>query len=111
MTSVDLMDIPEIREEAIAEYGKDIRIATNKLFDALGLMWRRNLLVRYPAPRETNTLARYAYSWDFKKDTQASEPIPPPVVSRKTSINATEQDGGYIKQRQTDVVQPLRRTK
>ena len=56
------MDIPEIREEALAEYGKDIRIATNKLSDALGLMWRRNLLVRYPAPRETNTLARYAYS-------------------------------------------------
>ena len=38
MTCVDLMDIPEIREEAIAEYGKDIHIATNKLPDALGLM-------------------------------------------------------------------------
>lgn len=50
MTCVDLMDIPEIRNEALAEYGKDIRIATNKLSDALGLMWRRNLLVRYPAP-------------------------------------------------------------
>lgn len=96
MTCVDLMDIPEIREEALAEYGKDIRIATNKLSDALGLMWRRNLLVRYPAPRESNTLARYAYAWDFKQDTQASAPIPSPVVSRKTSINVVEQDGGVL---------------
>ena len=84
------MDIPEIRKEALAEYGKDIRTATNKLSDALGLMWRRNLLVRYPAPRETNTLARYAYSWDFKQDAQESIPIPSPVVSRKTSINVVE---------------------
>ncbi len=87
MTCVDLMDIPDTRNEALAEYGKDIRIATNKLSDALGLTWRRNLLVRYPAPRETNTLARYAYSWDFKQDAQESVPIPSPVVSRKTSIN------------------------
>jgi hypothetical protein len=96
VTCVDLMDIPEIRKEALAEYGKDIRTATNKLSDALGLMWRRNLLVRYPAPRETNTLARYAYSWDFKQDTQESTPIPSPVVSRKTSINVVEQDGGVL---------------
>lgn len=89
MTCVDLMDIPDTRNEALAEYGKDIRIATNKLSDALGLTWRRNLLVRYPAPRETNTLARYAYSWDFKQDAQESVPIPSPVVSRKTSINCS----------------------
>lgn len=96
MTCVDLMDIPEIRNEALAEYGKDIRIATNKLSDALGLMWRRNLLVRYPAPRESNTLARYAYSWDFKQDAQESVPIPSPVVSRKAQLNITEQDGGVL---------------
>lgn len=91
MTCVDLMDIPEIRNEALAEYGKDIRIATNKLSDALGLMRRRNLLVRYPAPRESNTLARYAYSWDFKQDAQESVPIPSPVVSRKAQLNIIEQ--------------------
>lgn len=96
MTCVDLMDIPEIRETAIAEYGKDIRITTNKVSDALGLMWRRNLLVRYPAPRETNTLARYAYCWDTKQDTQASDPIPSPTISRKTNFNITEQHGGVL---------------
>lgn len=77
VTCVDLMDIPEIRKEAFAEYGEDIRTATNKLSDALGLMWRRNLLVRYPAPRETNTLVRYAYSRDFKQDAQESAPFHP----------------------------------
>lgn len=86
MTCVDLMDIPEIRKEAIAEYGKDIRLATNKLSDALRLMRRQNLLVRYSVPRETSAAARYAYSRDFKQDTQESVPIPSPVVSRKTSI-------------------------
>ena len=61
ITCVDLMDDPDFRATAIAEYGKDIRVTTNKVSDALGLMWRRNLLVRYPAPRETSSLARYAY--------------------------------------------------
>lgn len=59
-------------------------------------MWRRNLLVRYPAPRESNTLARYAYSWDFKQDAQESVPIPSPVVSRKAQLNIIEQDGGVL---------------
>lgn len=44
ITCVDLMDDPDFRATAIAEYGKDIRVTTNKVSDALGLMWRRNLL-------------------------------------------------------------------
>lgn len=96
MTCVDLMDIPEVREEAIAEYGKDIRIATNKLSDALGLMWRRGILTRYPAPREANTLARYAYVWDASQDAQESAPIPSPTISRKSTFNIAEQDGGVF---------------
>jgi len=48
ITCVDLMDDPEFRATAMAEYGKDVRVATNKVSDALGLMWRRNLLVRFP---------------------------------------------------------------
>lgn len=46
LTCVDLMDIPDVRKAAVAEYGKDIRTATNKVSDALGLVWRRNLLTR-----------------------------------------------------------------
>lgn len=59
VTCVDLMDTPEVREAAVAEYGKDIRTATNKVSDALGFMWRRNLLIRYPAPAGPSTLARW----------------------------------------------------
>ena len=44
ITCVDLMDDPDFRATAIAEYGKDIRVTTNKVSNALGLMWRRNLL-------------------------------------------------------------------
>ena len=48
-----LMDIHEVRKAAIAEFGgpdDDVRFASNKLSDALGFMWRRGLLTRYPAP-------------------------------------------------------------
>ena len=50
ITCVELMDDPKLRATAMAEYGSDVRVTTNKVSDALGLMWRRNLLVRYPAP-------------------------------------------------------------
>ena len=44
MTCVNLMGINEIRKAAVEIYGgtdKDVRIATNKLSDVLGFMWRR----------------------------------------------------------------------
>ena len=70
MTCVDLIDIPEIREEALAEYGKDIRIATNKLSDALGLTASNRILRHLP-----HTI---------------------PSRFKKTSINVVEQDGGVL---------------
>ena len=76
------MDDPQFRATATAKYGKDIRVTTNKVSDALGLMWRKNLLIRYPAPRETNSLARYAYIWDKGKDSALSLPVPSPSSSK-----------------------------
>lgn len=96
VTCVDLMDIPDVRRAAVAEYGKDIRTATNKVSDALGLMWRRGLLKRYPAPRETSTLARYAYAWDEPRQESIADPILPPISSRKSHVNIVEQDGGVL---------------
>ena len=93
ITCVDLMDDPDFRATAIAEYGKDIRVTTNKVSDALGLMWRRNLLVRYPAPRETSSLARYAYIWGKGKGISKLTPVPPPSSS-KSGVNVVEQDDG-----------------
>lgn len=95
ITCVDLMDDPDFRATAIAEYGKDIRVTTNKVSDALGLMWRRNLLVRYPAPRETSSLARYAYIWDKGKDISKLTPVPSPSSS-KSGVNVVEQDDGVL---------------
>lgn len=77
----------------MAEYGKDVRVATNKVSDALGLMWRRNLLVRFPAPKETNSLVRYAYIWDKGRDTIQALPVLPPSFS-KVGFAISEVDGG-----------------
>ena len=101
ITCVDLMDDPDFRATAIAEYGKDIRVTTNKVSDALGMMWRRNLLVRYPAPRETSSLARYAYIWGKGKDISKLTPVPPPSSS-KSGVNVVEQDDRGVHQTAQD---------
>ena len=46
-----------------------------------------------PAPRETSSLARYAYIWDKGKDTLQALPVPA-LSSSKTSCIITEQDDG-----------------
>lgn len=58
------MEIDEIRSEAVSEFGGpegNVRQATNKVSDVLGFMWRRNLVVRYPAPKTETSFARYVY--------------------------------------------------
>ncbi|WP_018609544.1 hypothetical protein [Uliginosibacterium gangwonense] len=98
MTCVNLMDIEEIRREALKEYGKDVRITTNKLSDLLGFMWRRGLLTRYPAPKDGDSLAKYAYIWDKQEDARPTpSPIPSPASSRrKTSVQIEEIPGGVV---------------
>lgn len=102
MTCVNLMDITEVRREVIKEYGgddKDVRLATNKLSDVLGFMWRRGVLTRYPAPKESTSFARYAYIWDQKDDARPMEPTPPhpsSVTSRKTGARITELNDGSV---------------
>lgn len=99
MTCVNLMDIAEIRKEAVKEYGgtdKDVRITTNKLSDLLGFMWRRGLLTRYPAPKEGSSLAKYAYIWDLKDDARPAEPIPSPSSQGKIAARITELENGSV---------------
>lgn len=38
LTCVDLIELPEIRDAAIARWGRDIMEATEKLSDTLGFM-------------------------------------------------------------------------
>lgn len=60
-TCAMLMDRPEVRAAAVAKFGADVQIATNKLSDLLGFMWRKGILDRFPAPPSTS-MARYAYA-------------------------------------------------
>lgn len=76
-TCAMLMDRFDIRSAACARFGDDIRVATYKLSDLLGFMWRKGLLLRSPAPvLSTSSLARYAYSIKKRAEQPASEPIP-----------------------------------
>lgn len=97
-TCVELMDNPEIRKEAVAEFGghdKDVRVATNKLSDTLGFMWRRGLLTRFPAPQSERSFARYAYSWASDAKASSTRPISPPARSvGKTSVSIKEHEEG-----------------
>lgn len=80
------MDNPEIRKETLLEFGgkeRDVRVATNKLSDTLGFMWRRGLLTRYPAPRGELSFARFAYSWASNSKDEPAGPISPPIRSTK----------------------------
>lgn len=99
MTCVNLVDHDEIRREAVKEYGgadKDVRVATNKLSNLLGFMWRRGLLTRYHAPKEGGSLAKFAYIWDLKDDARPAEPIPSPILSGKTGARITELEDGSV---------------
>ena len=53
-TCVALWENLEIREHVVS---------ADKLSDHLGLMWRRNLLQRWNAPKTSTDRSRYAYSW------------------------------------------------
>ena len=54
---VQLFDLPIIREHAKT---------VNRVSDYLGNLWRKGLVVRLPAPKMTNTKARWLYQWKDK---------------------------------------------
>ena len=94
LTCTQLLDLPDVRDAAIAEYGSEPRRYTDQVSNALGLMWRKNLLTRYPAAAEANSLARYAYAWS-EKVAPPPTPTPPSILStKKTGVLITEKDGG-----------------
>ena len=97
LTCTDLIDRPDIRREFQKEYGEDSQILTNKLSDALGLMWRKGLLIRYPAPRDSTSLAKHSYIWDTKQDTKTPTPILSPTHSvKKTGVIIKETNDGIV---------------
>ncbi len=94
LTVSELLDLPDVRAAAIAEYGDEVRRYTDRLSNALGLMWRREVIHRYPAPEQANSQARYMYEWPANKP---ESPTLPSVISRgKTFANITEKDDGVL---------------
>lgn len=102
-TCAMLMDRFDIRTAACARFGDDIRVATYKLSDLLGFMWRKGLLLRSPAPvLGTSSLARYGYSIKRHVEKSVSEPIPfvPPTAKsgekHKPNFVVQETDEGVV---------------
>lgn len=88
MTCVSLMDNPKVRDSVLAEFGPDVQLATNKLSDMLGFMWRRGVINRYPAPRGGSTKARFAYGWPAQRAVKPPQSLPP--SSKKPVFKITE---------------------
>lgn len=65
----------------------------NKVSDYLGHMWRRGLLDRFYAPKDSTTMARYAYLWKAQEVAAEPEPVPSTQPSRRNKLDITEKDG------------------
>lgn len=53
-----LYDMPAIREHAAS---------VNRVSDYLGGLWRKGLVVRLPAPKDSNNRSRWMYEWKGHK--------------------------------------------
>lgn len=96
MTCAELMDIPSIRKAAIKRFGDDVQVATNKLSDMLGFMWRRQVLERYQAP-PSRSMARYAYKLAERSVEVSTDPLPPPVpLATRPHFTISEQNGDVL---------------
>lgn len=96
MTCASIMDDPEVRKAALERFGNDAQVATNKLSDVLGYMWRRGILDRYPAP-PSRSMARYAYALKNQNfgDGESVE-LKPIDRLGKHALSITEKNGEVI---------------
>lgn len=94
LTVSELLDLPHVRAAAIAEFGNEMRVYTDRLSNALGLMYRRLVINRYPAPEQANSQARYMYEWPQEKP---EKPVLPSIFPKaKTGVVITEQEDGVL---------------
>lgn len=97
-TCAELMERPSIRHAALTRFGQDVQVATNKLSDTLGFMWRRGVLDRFSAT-DSRTMARYAYALKGK-----AAVVEEPIVYEKPdlpklgphALSITERDGEVV---------------
>lgn len=65
VTALNLMERPKVRAAVLARFGDDVQIATNKLSDRMGFMWRKGVLDKFPST-DPNSIARFAYALKTK---------------------------------------------
>lgn len=68
--------------EKYAEVKKVSNGLQRRVSDYLGVMWRRGLLVRYPAPRQKNDNTRWCYEWKGAKH----KSVPPKPIEYKPKL-------------------------
>lgn len=95
VTAVALMERPKIRAASLERFGSDVQIATNKLSDRLGFMWRKGVLEKYPST-DTRTTARYAYLLKDRGVQQIKSLPPSPASLAQHALTITEKDGEVI---------------
>jgi len=95
VTAAALMERPKVRASAIERFGPDIQVATNKLSDRLGFMWRKGVLEKFPST-DPHTIARFAYMLKAQSlpSPKALPSSPASVVNSALSI--IERDGEVV---------------
>lgn len=83
-----LYDMPTIKAQAAS---------VNRVSDYLGGLWRKGLVVRLPAPKESNSRARWMYEWKGSKGpklhAKQSEALEyaPRILADRPSLLITEE--------------------
>lgn len=80
-----LFDLPEIQEHAAS---------VNRVSDYLGGLWRKGLVVRLPAPKESNSRSRWMYEWKGQKGPKIYDhalEYTPKVLADRPTVLITEE--------------------
>lgn len=84
-----LFDMPSVREHAAS---------ASRVSDYLGGLWRKNLVVRLPAPPSANSRSRWLYEWKGQKGAKYLDgaiEFAPKVLADRPAVLITE-DGNVI---------------
>ena len=79
-----LFDIPEI---------KALAASANRVSDYLGHLWRKNKVMRHPAPRDTSSKTRWVYEWKGERGPKIRETtaeFAPRILADRPSVLITE---------------------
>lgn len=78
-----LFDIPEIKAHAAS---------VNRVSDYLGGLWRKGLVVRLPAPKDSSSRARWMYEWKGSKGPRLhAVEYTPRILADRPTVLITEE--------------------